>query len=307
MLLAFAPPACLRGCGPTIFAHQLSRNGRNQYVEFRTRQNGEIGQIYVVDDDLDICESIAWTLTSVGYSVAVFRAADEFLSRPRFASPSAVIVDMLLPGMTGVESLPRDRRPGDAVRICAVISGHADVASAVEAMHLGAIDLLEKPFSRERLLAVVNRVLEVARIRCKNRVEEDETTRRLQELSPRERDVFDCVAAGLVTEIARRLGISARTVDVHRSRIMQKLGMESPLQLANFLAVIERSRPDPNWGRGNLSLDSPVMSEAMDCPRCRIAKLPSARSAPSAADLASETQHERAPARFSLVHDPSAA
>ena len=200
----------------------------------------EMGQVYVVDDDPDVSRSIAWTLNSVGYTVGNYPVAAEFLSQATISDPSAVLVDMLLPGMTGLD-LCREIATRRMPCAFAMMSGHADVPSAVEAMHLGAIDLLEKPFSRERLLAVVNRILQIARVNQKSRVEEDDATRRLQELSPRERDVFEAVAAGLATkEIAKHLGVSTRTVDVHRSRIMQKLGLRSPLALANLLAILER-------------------------------------------------------------------
>ena len=99
-------------------------------------------------------------------------------------------------------------------------------------------------------LAAVAALLQIGRADYKHRREEEDAARRLQDLSPRERDVFDAVSTGMVTKgIACRLGISARTVDVHRSRIMQKLAIDSPLQLANFLAVLERKAsrtPLPN-------------------------------------------------------------
>ena len=99
-----------------------------------------------------------------------------------------------------------------------------------------------KPFSHQRLMEVIASALRAARLELRNLCAEEEVAQRMQELSSREREIFDAVAAGLVTkEIAKHLGISVRTVDVHRSRIMQKLRVESPLQLANLLAVLERT------------------------------------------------------------------
>jgi FixJ family two-component response regulator len=201
---------------------------------------GQLGRVYVVDDDPGVNESITWTLNSVGYIVETFLGAPEFLSKAKIANPSVVIIDLLLPGMTGL-NLCREILARRLACSFVVISGHADVPSALEAMHLGAIDLLEKPFSRQRLLEIVDKALRVACANHRRIAEEDEVNRRLQDLSPRERQVFDAIAAGLMTkEIAKQLELSVRTVDVHRSRITQKLGLESPLQLANLLAVIER-------------------------------------------------------------------
>lgn len=193
--------------------------------------------VYVIDDDADVRESLVSMLESVGYSVGSFALADEFLSQASTAEPSAVLVDLLLPGMMGLD-LCREIISRELPCEFAVISGHADVPSTVDAMRLGAVDLLEKPFSKQRLLTTVDRALQNARTKFKKRASDEEVTRRLTVLSPREREIFCAVAEGLVTkEIATRFGISARTVDVHRSRIKQKLGVESPLQLANFLAL----------------------------------------------------------------------
>jgi two-component system, LuxR family, response regulator FixJ len=198
------------------------------------------GQVYVVDDDPEVGRAISWALDSVGYSVAVYPVAEEFLSQATTSDPSVVIIDMVLPGMTGL-NLCREIVWRAIPCAFVMISGHADVPSTVEALHLGATDLLEKPFSHQRLVDAVHRTLHVARVRHKNRLEEREISQRVAELSPREREVFQAVAEGLVTkEIAKRLGVSPRTVDVHRSRIMQKLGLDSPLQLANVLVVMER-------------------------------------------------------------------
>lgn len=207
------------------------------------RTDSEVGHVLVVDDDDGLRQSIAHTLSSVGYSVEAFPSADVFLSHAISAEPTTVLIDFLLPGMTGLD-LCREIIARNLPCTFSVISGHADVPSAVEAMKLGAVDLLEKPFGRQRLLEVVKKALDAAHHRAVNRAAEASTLQRLESLTPREREVFEAVASGLVTkEIARRLGISARTIDVHRSRIMQKLGIESPLQLASVLASLKSTRP----------------------------------------------------------------
>lgn len=200
----------------------------------------EARRVDVVDDDPEFSGALAWILRSVGYSVRNFAAAPEYLEQVPAATPSAVVVDLLLPGTTGL-SLCREIVARQLPCAFIMTSGHADVPSAVETMRLGAVDFLEKPFTRQRLLEVVDDGLRAAARKQQRRQEEEEAERCLEGLSGREREVFNAIAAGLVTkEIARRLGISTRTVDVHRSGIMQKLRLESPIQLGNLLAILER-------------------------------------------------------------------
>ncbi len=122
-----------------------------------------------------------------------------------------------------------------------VISAHGEVATAVEAMRLGAIDFLEKPCSRQRLLDAVHKGLDRATRQRHDILEEDEVARRLDSLSCREREVFDAMAAGLVTkEIASQLRISPKTVDVHRSKISHKLQIDSPSQIGYVVYLNNR-------------------------------------------------------------------
>lgn len=208
-------------------------------TEFLKSQADKL-KVYVVDDDADVGRSIAVALSSVGYDVERFTSAVEFLDQVSASGPCAAIVDMMLPGMTGL-NLCREINLRRIPCSFMVISGHADVPSTVEAMRMGAIDLLEKPFSRQRMLEMVNKAVRVAQLNYDRRLEEDEATRQLSALSPRERIVFDAIASGLITkEISKRLGISPRTVDVHRSRILQKLELDSPSRLAKFIAIHER-------------------------------------------------------------------
>jgi FixJ family two-component response regulator len=200
----------------------------------------ETGRVYLVDDDDHICHSIAWVLKSVGYVVKTFTTAEQFLDEPIESVPYCLIVDLLLPGMTGLklcrQVLSRDRACGFIV-----ITGNADVPSAVEAMRMGAIDFLEKPFGRQRLLDSVDQTLQKVRLRYQNHLLQNEMLTRFATLTRRERDVFNKVAAGLPTKaIAASCGISTRTVDVHRSRILQKLGIESPTQLGHIISVLTR-------------------------------------------------------------------
>jgi two-component system response regulator FixJ len=193
--------------------------------------------VYVIDDDTDVRESLDLVLRSVGYSVRTFSTADEFLATEIDETPHCLIVDLLLPGMTGL-SLCRKITSRNSIFAFLVITGNGDVSSAVESMRLGAVDFLEKPFSRQKLLDAVDRGVQQARSAYEDRLEEEKYAGRLAQLTPRELEVLQDVAEGLLTkEISKRMGISSRTVDVHRSRIMQKLGIESPMQLAKIFAL----------------------------------------------------------------------
>ena len=133
----------------------------------------ETAYVCVIDDDSEVCRSIAWTLNSLGYSVQTFRAADEFLAQPLPGEPMTVLIDFVLPGMTGL-GLCREIVARRIPCTFSVISGHADVPFAVEAMKLGAVDLLEKPFSRQRLLEVVNRAIKSARDQARRHAEQEQ-------------------------------------------------------------------------------------------------------------------------------------
>jgi FixJ family two-component response regulator len=197
-----------------------------------------VRDVYVVDDDGCVRESLVAVLSSVGYSVKTFSTADEFLSADLGPAPYCLVVDLLLPGMTGLQLCRevRARHPSSSAFV--MISADGDITSAVDAMRLGAVDFLEKPFSHQRLLESVDRAIRAVETTQESCEAKQECLSRLARLTTREREVLDAMALGLVTkEISKRLSISTRTVDVHRSRIMEKLDLESPLQLANFLAM----------------------------------------------------------------------
>ncbi len=195
-------------------------------------------KVIVVDDDADMRESIVWILSSMGYSVQAYASADEYLATPPTTEPCCLLADLLLPGTTGL-NLCREVAARQTPCAFVMISGYGDIPSAVEAMRLGALDFLVKPFSRQQLIDAVGRAIQKARDVAQERLKKNIYTSRISTLSHREHEVLNAVASGLVTkEIASQLAISSRTVDVHRSRIMHKLGIESPLQLANIFAVL---------------------------------------------------------------------
>lgn len=202
--------------------------------------NRRWGRVHVIDDEEDVRKSVEWTLRSTGYDVTCHASAQDYLAAPECDEPACLVVDLLLPGMTGLK-LCRKLVASDALCGFVMISGNGDVADAVEAMKLGAIDFLEKPCSRQRLISSVQEALDFSARRHREMAEERQIVEALKLLTAREREVFDFVADGFITkEIAAKLKISRKTVDVHRSKIMQKLQIESPLQLARIVLIERR-------------------------------------------------------------------
>jgi FixJ family two-component response regulator len=205
-------------------------------------------QVCIVDDDVDICRSVTAVLASVGYSISAYATAEEYLGEDIHQQPHCLIADLLLPGMTGLK-LCRHVVVHNPACGCIIISGNADVASAVQAIRMGALDVLEKPFKSEKLLDSVHAAIQEVAARSRRRDEEEDAWRRFEKLTSRERNIFSLVAAGHPTKtIARSCGISTRTVDVHRSRILQKLQIESSSQLANLIGILDRTPGGrPKW------------------------------------------------------------
>lgn len=199
--------------------------------------------VHIIDDDADMRASLACVLNSVGYRTIGFPTADDFLTAApttveQSAATHCALIDLLLPGMSGMKLCEelRNRRASCAFM---VITGNGDVQSAVQAMRLGACDYLEKPFTQRQLLEAVHAGLQSAREANERMSEQDGVRSKLKKLTARELEIFRALADGMLTkEIAKHFAISTRTVDVHRSRIMQKLDISSPLQIAAFISVL---------------------------------------------------------------------
>jgi two-component system response regulator FixJ len=218
-------------------------------------------RIHVIDDDNEVRASLEWTLRSLGYCVEGHSSASEFCQSDRWKSPCCLIVDLIMPGMNGLKLCRELASRGNCAFV--MLTGHGDIASAVEAMKLGATDFLEKPCQRQKLLAAVERARESLLNHLAEIEEEELTHRQLSQLTAREREVLDQMLQGHVTKkIASQLGISAKTVDVHRSRISQKLRFDSPTQLGRFVAIEyrRRQRLGRQLGRLDESLPHPPRS-----------------------------------------------
>ena len=183
--------------------------------------------VFVIDDDESIRELLTWLMKRQGIAVRAFADAKAFLRECPPDASGCILLDLHMPGMGGIELQQHLKAQGVALPII-FLSGRADVPNAVEAVKGGAVDFIEKPFDYKRIVATVEECLQRdARARA-----EHETSRmaasRVAGLTQREREVLDCVVAGKINRvIAEELDISIKTVEAHRAKIMEKLGVDS--------------------------------------------------------------------------------
>jgi FixJ family two-component response regulator len=181
--------------------------------------------VYLVDDDLEVRESLGMLLRSVAMEVLTFPSADAFLDRlaDPAGRPTILLLDVRMPGMSGMALLERLRAENPWLPII-LITGHGDIDMAVRAMKLGAMDFITKPFSSQTLLDRIQEVLSHAAGQESTDSRPAEAAARLETLTPRERQVFERIVSGESNKvIAIDLGISVRTVESHRASIMDKL------------------------------------------------------------------------------------
>ncbi len=202
--------------------------------------------VYVVEDDASVRDSLALMLGLAGYRAALFADAEAFLAGWSADWTGCVVSDLRLPGMSGVELQSALRARGSRLPVI-VITAHGDVATARRAFLDAAVDFLEKPFGDGQLCAAIESAfaMEDRRLHRDQRTHADAA--KLASLTPRERDVLDHAARGLhAKEIAAALDISPRTVEVHKTRIMAKLGVRNVAELVRF-ALAADAQP----GRGD--------------------------------------------------------
>lgn len=199
--------------------------------------------VCVIDDDVDVRDSLRVLLESVGIDVAVFSSADDFLSREEEAiqqRPCCLVLDVRMPGMGGIALLEHMRRHKILLPTI-VITGHGDIPMAVRAMKLGAVDFVSKPYNHQVLLDLVQETLRRTPVRAvAETVGDEELMERWRNLTEREQQVFWNVVRGAANKvIAHDLGISIRTVEAHRARIMKKMHVRKLADLVLFSVRLE--------------------------------------------------------------------
>ena len=197
--------------------------------------------VFIVDDDVSVRESLESLIRHQRWQTEVFASADEFLSRPRPDVPSCLILDLSLPGLSGLDLQKRIATERAEMPII-FITGHGDIPSSIQAMKAGAVEFLTKPFTNDVLLSAIRQALERSRVVLLQDKELQDLRGRYASLSPREQEVMALVVRGLLNkQVAADLGITEFTVKTHRSRIMQKMKADS---LAELVEIAGRLRVD---------------------------------------------------------------
>jgi FixJ family two-component response regulator len=203
------------------------------------------GVVFVVDDDAGIRSALRRLLKLHGLMVELFASGGEFLDRANLRRSGCLLLDVRMPGMNGLEvqaQLNERRIPLPVI----FLTGASDIPMAVAAMRQGAVDFIEKPFDNRHLLARVRQALDQARSRIQRSADRDAVLSRCNSLTPREREVLELVTVGKTAkEIARTLGASHRTIEIHRGHLMEKMGASTLAELVRMRLLAEGDGVDP--------------------------------------------------------------
>ena len=192
------------------------------------------GKVYVIDDDEAMRDSLEFMLGSADFDVTLFESAHHFLDTISNTDFGCVVSDVRMPGIDGIELLKRLKATHNALPVV-IMTGHGDVPLAVEAMKLGAVDFLEKPFEDDRLIGMIDVALKQAKSSAQSEAITLDLASRIATLSPRERQVMDGLVAGLSNKlIAKEYDISPRTIEVYRANVMTKMQAGSLSELVRL-------------------------------------------------------------------------
>jgi two-component system response regulator FixJ len=210
--------------------------------------------VFIVDDDDAVRNSLRLLVKSVGLPASTAKSAQEFLENYDPGHPGCLILDVRMPGMSGME-LQQQLNVRGAVIPVIFITGHGDIPMAVEAMQQGAFDFLQKPFRDQDLIDRIQRALEKDAANREELTQRSRIRERLGTLTPREREVLGLVTSGKPNKvIAADLGLSQRTVEIHRSRVMEKMGAASLAQLVRMALDLGEASLNP----GRIGLSQPT-------------------------------------------------
>lgn len=192
------------------------------------------GKVYVIDDDEAMRDSLDFLLGAADFHVTLFESAHNFLQTISSVDFGCVVSDVRMPGLDGIELLKRLKATGSVFPVV-IMTGHGDVPLAVEAMKLGAVDFLEKPFEDDRIIGMIDMALRQAESSAQSEAMTHDIASRIATLSPRERQVMDGLIAGLSNKlIARDYDISPRTIEVYRANVMTKMQAGSLSELVRL-------------------------------------------------------------------------
>jgi FixJ family two-component response regulator len=204
----------------------------------------QVPVVYVVDDDPSVAKALERLFRVAGFRLASFATALAFLEQPSVGSPSCLILDIQLPDLNGLD-LQRELQDRDWILPIVFITGHGNVPMAVQAMRAGAVHFLPKPFDNRELLAAVRQALEREGLQLARQQEGKRIKLLMDSLTPRERQVFLLVAAGMANKnIATHLGVCLQTVKLHRGHVMEKLRLDSVAALVQLAEKARTYLPD---------------------------------------------------------------
>ena len=200
----------------------------------KENQASSTATVYVVDDDDSMRRALALLLNTVGYKTATFASPKEFLEKFKSDAAGCLVLDIRMPGMSGLELQQHLNRTGSMLPVI-FITGHGDVPMAVQAMKEGAFEFVQKPFRDQDLLDRINHALEQDAHNRGTLARHADVVRRLESLTPRERQVMDMVVDGAANKvIAIDLNLSERTVEIHRAKVMEKMDAKSVAHLVKL-------------------------------------------------------------------------
>ena len=198
--------------------------------------------VFVIDDDESMRKSLQRLLDAARYKTEIFKSASEFLSRSAHSGPSCVIVDVKMPGLTGIELQSALIEIGREEQLV-FVTGHGDVAMCAAVMKAGAVDFLPKPFKPKQLLESVERALTRSAEQRFHELERNHARGLIDRLTPREYEVMQLVATGILNkQVGAELGMAEKTVKTHRAHIMQKLKITS---VAELMVVLQKAGISP--------------------------------------------------------------
>ena len=198
--------------------------------------------VFVIDDDQSMRKSLERLLDAASYKVELFKSASEFLSRPAHPGPSCVVVDVRMPGLNGIDLQNALIESGREEQLV-FITGHGDIAMCAGAMKAGAVDFLSKPFKPKQLLESVERALTHSAEQRHRASEKNHARALLARLTPREYEVMQFIAMGLLNkQVGSELGMAEKTVKTHRAHVMQKLKITS---VAELMVVLQKAEVTP--------------------------------------------------------------
>ena len=194
--------------------------------------------VFIVDDDESVRKALSRLIKSVDLKVETFSSANDFLKRDPYDGPACLVLDIRMPGLSGLDlqtELAKAKRSLSLV----FITGHGNIPMSVQAMKAGAVDFIEKPFDEQALLDAVHLAIQKDRAAKEKLAELKEIQEHVESLTPREHEVFALVVTGMLNkQIAFEMGISEKTIKVHRARVMQKMQAES---LADLVRMAEKA------------------------------------------------------------------